>query len=67
MLRAGCSRSALQRLKGEGIKYHWYVAATQRTDSMRRKWFTEEQIIGVIEEQEAGAKGVDLPRKHGIS
>ncbi len=30
-------------------------------------WFTEEQIIGILREQEAGAKTVDVCRKHGIS
>lgn len=34
---------------------------------MKRKRFTEEQIIGVLKEQEAGAKTADLCRKHGIS
>ena len=34
---------------------------------MRRKRFSEEQIIGVLKEQEAGAKTADLCRKHGIS
>ena len=34
---------------------------------MKRIWFTEEQIIGVLREAEAGAKTVDLARKHGIS
>ncbi|WP_342634951.1 transposase, partial [Fulvimarina endophytica] len=27
---------------------------------MKRKRFSEEQIIGVLKEQEAGAKGADL-------
>ena len=34
---------------------------------MKRKRFTEEQIIGVLREQELGAKTADLCRKHGIS
>jgi putative transposase len=34
---------------------------------MKRKRFTEEQIIGILKEQEAGAKTADLCRRHGIS
>lgn len=34
---------------------------------MARRRHTEEQIIGVLKEAEAGAKGADLCRKHGIS
>lgn len=32
-----------------------------------KKRFTEEQIIGILKEAEAGAKIAELCRKHGIS
>ncbi|MBY8335399.1 IS3 family transposase [Qipengyuania citrea] len=34
---------------------------------MKRKRFSEEQIIGVLKEAEAGAKTADLARRHGVS
>jgi putative transposase len=33
---------------------------------MKRAEFTEEQIIGMLKEREAGAKAADLARKHGV-
>jgi putative transposase len=34
---------------------------------MKRKRFSEEQIVGVLKEHELGVKTADLCRKHGIS
>jgi putative transposase len=34
---------------------------------MKRSRFSEEQIIGVLKEHEAGASAADLARKHGVS
>ncbi len=33
---------------------------------MKGSRFTEEQIIGILKEQEAGARTADVCRKHGI-
>lgn len=34
---------------------------------MKRSRFSEEQIIGILKEAEAGAAGKDICRRHGIS
>ena len=34
---------------------------------MKRSRFSEEQIIGILKEQEAGAATADLCRRHGVS
>ena len=34
---------------------------------MKRRRFSEEQVIGVLKENEAGAKVDDVCRRHGIS
>ena len=39
----------------------------KKDGQMKRARFTEEQIIAVLKEHEAGAKTTDLARKHGIS
>ena len=34
---------------------------------MKKKWFTEEQFIGILRELETDAKTADLAKKHGLS
>ena len=39
----------------------------RRGPDMKRSKFTEEQIIAILREQEAGAKTAEVCRRHGIS
>ena len=34
---------------------------------MKRKRYTEEHIIGILKEHEAGVSAADLARRHGVS
>lgn len=47
-------------------KYEIDVESVHKGTAMKKR-FTEEQIIGVLKEAEAGAKVAKLCRKHGIS
>ena len=39
----------------------------ERTEKMKRKRFSEEQIIGILKEHEGGVPVSELCRKHGVS
>ena len=45
----------------------WVESVTLRETEMKQSRFTEERIIAVLREQEAGSKTGDVCRKHGIS
>lgn len=45
---------------------NWSLAL-RKDQTMKHKRHTEEQIIAILKEQEAGVKTGDLCRKHGIS
>ena len=44
-----------------------FVLAPQKDQDMKRSRFSEEQIIGILKEHEAGVSVADLCRKHGVS
>jgi putative transposase len=44
-----------------------FALAHDEDRSMKRNRFTEEQIIGILKEHEAGLAVADLCRKHGVS
>jgi hypothetical protein len=41
--------------------------ALRKEQAIKRKRHTEEQIIAILKEHEAGMRTADLCRKHGIS
>src|SRR3981081_777729 len=44
-----------------------FALADDEDQSMKRSRFSEEQIIGILKEHEAGVTVADLCRKHGVS
>jgi putative transposase len=44
-----------------------FALARHEDQSMKRSRFSEEQIIGILKEHEAGIPVADLCRKHGVS
>ena len=44
-----------------------FVLAHREDQDMKRSRFSEEQIIGILKEQEAGVPVAELCRKHGVS
>src|ERR1700751_6169735 len=44
-----------------------FALAQQEDQSMKRSRFSEEQIIGILKENEAGVSVADLCRKHRVS
>ena len=49
------------------LPQEWVETITSKGMDMKPSRFTEEPIIGILREQEAGAKTADVCRKHGVS
>jgi len=43
------------------------MSSLPHTEAVTKKRFTEERIIGILKEAEAGMKVAEVCRKHGIS
>lgn len=43
------------------------IILTQGGPKVKKKRFSEEQIISILKEHEAGAKMADLARRHGVA
>jgi putative transposase len=56
-----CILASFERVGFRAIRHN------KETDGMKHSRFTDEQIIGILKEQENGQKTADVCRKHGIS
>jgi putative transposase len=64
----GCPYNRLpHRPEPLNLLQKWVESVTLREADMKQSRFTEERIIAVLREQEAGSKTGDVCRKHGIS
>jgi putative transposase len=61
------SSKAIEKARLKSLQMNIRESGPLKDGRMKKQRFTEEQIIAVLKEQEAGAKVADLCRKHGIS
>lgn len=45
----------------------WNLRLSSKKIHMRKSWFTESQIVGILKELKAGVKVAMLCRKYGVS